>query len=364
MWRFYLISTTVNSTINMKIEGIMEEMQKTSEKLVNGYNLLKDIEKVEVGTTPKDLVWQSDLVKLYHYRRNTPAKTKIPVLVSFALMNRHDVLDLQPDRSLIAKLLEEGLDIYIMDWGYPQRQHRYLTMEDYILGFMNDAIDFIRETTNNDKIHKMGICQGGTFSAIYASIYPEKLKSLTTYVAPFDFGGNECMLYRWTKDLDVDRMVDALGIIPADMINSGFSMLKPSMDISKYLGVMDIMDDEAKLLNFLRMEKWKADCPDLSGEMYRKYIKDLFRDNKFIKGKMELGGHKVNPKNINMPFLNVYATDDNIIPNSSTIPLNDKIGSKDKELYAFPGGHIGVFVGNKSQKELAPKVAKWVISKS
>ncbi len=348
----------------MNAAGIMEHMTKTSEMLVKGYETLQGIEDVEIGTTPKDLVWQNDLVKLYHYKRETPATCKIPVLVSFALMNRHDVLDLQPDRSLMKKLLEEGLDIYIMDWGYPQKQHRYLTMEDYILGFMNDAIDFIRETTGNEKIHKMGICQGGTFSAIYAAINPEKLQSLTTYVAPYDFAGNECMLYRWTKDIDVDAMVDALGIIPASTINSGFSMLKPSMEISKYLGVMNMLDDEAKLLNFLRMEKWKADCPDLAGEMYRKYIKDLFRDNKFIKGTMELGGHKIDPKNITMPFLNVYATDDNIIPNSSTIPLNDKIGSKDKELYAFPGGHIGVFVGARSQKELAPKVAEWIKKRS
>jgi len=332
--------------------------------LVKGYEKLQGIEKVEIGMTPKDLVWQNDLVKLYHYKRETPAKGSIPVLVSFALMNRHDVLDLQPDRSLMKKLLDEGLDIYIMDWGYPKKQHRYLSMEDYILGFMNDAVDFIRESTGNEKIHQMGICQGGTFSAIYAAIFPEKIKTLTTYVAPYDFAGNECMLYRWTKDIDVDNMVDALGIIPADIINSGFSMLKPSMDISKYFGVMNMLDDEDKLLNFLRMEKWKADCPDLAGEMYRKYIKDLFRDNKLIKGEFELGEHKVNLKNLTMPFLNIYATDDTIIPNSSTIPMNDKIGSKDKELYAFPGGHIGVFVGARSQKELGPKVAQWVLDRS
>lgn len=344
--------------------GIMEEMTKTSKALVQGYEVLQKINEVEIGTTPKELVWESDLVKLYHYKRDTPPACKIPVLVSFAIMNRHDVLDLQPDRSLMKKFLDEGLDVYIMDWGYPKKQHRYLTMEDYILGFMNDAVDFIRRTTGHDKIHKMGICQGGTFSTIYAAIFPEKLQSLTTYVAPFDFKGNECMLYRWTKDIDVDSMVDAMGIIPADMINSGFSMLKPSMDIAKYFGVMNMLEDEAKLSNFLRMEKWKADCPDLAGEMFRKYIKDLFRDNLLIQDKFELGGHQVKLKNITMPVLTVYATEDNIIPNSSTIPINDKIGSTDKELYAFPGGHIGVFVGNKSQKELGPKVAEWVKNRS
>jgi polyhydroxyalkanoate synthase len=349
----------------MNPASMMEEMTKISEKLVKGYETLQKIESVEIATTPKELVWQDDLVKLYHYKRDTPAKCKIPVLVSFAIMNRQDVLDLQPDRSLMKKLLDEGLDIYIMDWGYPQKRHRYLTMEDYILGFMNDAVDFVRKSTGNTKIHKMGICQGGTFSAIYASIFPEKLQSLTTYVAPYDFSGNECMLYRWTKDLDIDAMIDANGgLIKADMIDNGFAMLKPSGNISKYLGIMDSLDNEDKMMNFLRMEKWKADCPDQAGEMFRKYIKDLWQANKLIKGEFELGKHKVNLKNATMPFLNIYATDDNIIPNSSTVPVNEVIGSKDKEMYPFPGGHIGVFVGARSQKELGPKVAQWVINRS
>jgi polyhydroxyalkanoate synthase len=262
------------------------------------------------------------------------------------------------------KFLDEGLDIYIMDWGYPSKADRYLSMEDYIDGYMNGAVDFIRRSHGIEKINKMGICQGGTFSSIYAALYPEKINTLTTYVAPYDFTTDKCMLYKWTKYIDVDAMVDSLGIIPADLLNAGFGMLKPSMDISKYFGVLDNLDDEAKTMNFLRMEYWKADCPDLAGEMYRKYIKDLFRDNKLIKGEFELGGRLVDLKKITMPFLNIYATEDTIIPNESTIAINDKIGSKDKELYAFPGGHIGVFVGGRSQKELGPKVAKWVTERS
>ncbi|MFZ4754066.1 MAG: class III poly(R)-hydroxyalkanoic acid synthase subunit PhaC [Chitinophagaceae bacterium] len=343
---------------------MVEEMGKTISKLQKGYETLQNIHEVEVGSTPKTLVWQQDKVKLYRYNRSTPAKCKIPVLVSFAIMNRHDVLDLQPDRSLMKKFLDEGLDIYIMDWGYPSKADRFLTMEDYILGYMNGAVDFIRKSHGIQKINKMGICQGGTFSTIYAALFPEKLNTLTVYVAPFDFTTDKCMLYKWTKYIDVDAMVDSLGVIPADMLNAGFGMLKPSMDISKYFGVLDSLDDEGKIMNFLRMEYWKADCPDLAGEMYRKYIKDLFRDNKLIKGEFELGGQLVNLKNITMPFLNIYATEDNIIPNESTIAVNAKIGSKDKELYAFPGGHIGVFVGGRSQKELGPKVAKWVTDRS
>jgi polyhydroxyalkanoate synthase len=262
------------------------------------------------------------------------------------------------------KLLDEGLDIYIMDWGYPTKADRYLSMEDYIDGYMNDAVDFVRKSNGVQKIHKMGICQGGTFSMIYASLYPEKLQSLTTYVAPYDFSTNSNMLYRWTKHVDVDAMVDQMGTIPGEMVDQAFGFLKPSMNISKYLGVMNSLGDEDKMLNFLRMEKWKSDLPAIPGEMYRKYIKDLFRDNKLIKGEMELGGRKIDLKKMTVPFLNVYATDDAIIPGESTLPVMDAIGSTDKKEYPFPGGHIGVFVGGKSQTQLAPAVAKWVMEKT
>ena len=158
-------------------------------------------------------------------------------------------------------------------------------------------------------------------------------------------------------------MVDSIGTVPGSMIDSAFGMLKPSMNVSKYIGVMDSLHDKEKMLNFLRMEHWKSDLPAIPGEMYRKYIKDLFRDNKLIKGEFELGGRRVDLKKMTVPYLNVYATEDTIIPNDATKPIMDKIGSKDKKEYPFPGGHIGVFVGSRSQKELAPAVAKWVIER-
>jgi polyhydroxyalkanoate synthase subunit PhaC len=344
--------------------SIAAEMQHVADKLRKGFDTLSNMPEVELATTPKELVWQMDKVKMYRYIRTTPPKHNIPVLVSFAMMNRHDVLDLQPDRSLMAKLLEEGLDIYIMDWGYPTRADRYLTMEDYIFGYMDGAIDYVRNAHGVNKIHKMSICQAGLFSVIYASLFSHKLQSLTTYVAPFDFTDANCnMLYKWTKYVDVDTMVERMGTIQADVLNGAFGMLKPSADIAKYFGVMEMLDNEDKLMNFLRMEKWKADTPNIAGALFAKYIKDLFRDNKLINGNFYLGDKHIDLKNMTVPFLNVYATEDNIIPNKSTIAIMDKIGSKDKQLYAFPGGHIGVFVGAKSQKELAPSVAKWVMSK-
>jgi polyhydroxyalkanoate synthase len=79
-----------------------------------------------------------------------------------------------------------------------------------------------------------------------------------------------------------------------------------------------------------------------------------------VKGELEIGKYKVDLKNVTMPLLNIYGTEDHLVPPASTIPLNDYVGTKDKELYKFQGGHIGVFVGGRSQKELAPAVAEWL----
>ena len=92
----------------------------------------------------------------------------------------------------------------------------------------------------------------------------------------------------------------------------------------------------------------------------RQFIKDCYQDNKLVKGELKLGDKTVDLGNITMPLLNIYASADHLVPPAATKPLNDHVGTEDKTLYEFKGGHIGVFVGGKSQKELAPAISKWL----
>jgi len=86
----------------------------------------------------------------------------------------------------------------------------------------------------------------------------------------------------------------------------------------------------------------------------------MYQHNKLINGEFELGGRSVDLKAIKMPTLTIYAKEDHIVPPDTTKPINDAISSKDKELMEFPGGHIGVFVGGRSQKLLTPAIAEWL----
>jgi polyhydroxyalkanoate synthase len=275
------------------------------------------------------------------------------------------MLDLQPDRSLVRKLLEQGVDLYVIDWGYPTNADRYLTLDDYIDDYLNDCVDYVCQSTGHEQVTLMGICQGGTFSTMYSALYPEKVKNLVTVVTPIDFSTNDGLLYRWSRNMNIDALVDTYGVIPGGFMNVGFLMLMPfTLNINKYLGMLDIAQDKEKLLNFIRMEKWIFDSPGQAGECLRKFIKDLYQENKLVKGELEIGGRTVDLKRITMPLLNIYAVADHLVPPSSTKPLNDLVGSQDKDLYEFKGGHIGVFVGSKSQKELAPALAEWLHKRS
>lgn len=350
----------------MKLDtaSLINEMSETTQKLSKGYETLKEIGEVEIATSPKTLVYSEDKLRLFHYESETPAKAKTPVLIVYALVNTYKMMDLQPDRSYIRNLMDLGLDVYLIDWGYPSHQDRFLSLDDYINGYINNCVDVIRKKHKLEKINLMGICQGGTFSTIYSSLYPNKVKNLVTLVTPIDFETNDGLLFRWSKDMDFDALVDNYnGIIPGEFLNTGYEMLKPMMKFNKQIGLTNMLNDKAKLENFLRMEKWIQDSPNQAGECFRQFMKDLYQSNKLVKGELVVGDKQVNLKNISMPLLNIYATEDHLVPPTATMPLNDHVSTNDKELYKFKGGHIGVFVGSKSQKELAPAVAEWILKR-
>lgn len=340
----------------------VQELEDINRKLVKGTEILTTISDVEVEPTPKELVFEEDKMKLYHYLPDEALTCPTPILICYALVNRQYMMDLQSDRSLIRNLLGQGLDIYIIDWGYPDHGDRYVTMEDYIDVYLNGCVDFVRERSGCERINLLGVCQGGTFSIIYSALYPEKIRNLITMVAPVDFHTTDGLLNVWSQYMDIDNMVDTMGIIPGEFMNVGFLMLKPfQLMVDKYVGLMDNLDDPATVANFVRMEKWIFDSPAQAGEAYRKFLKDLYQENKLVKGELMIGGRRVDLANITMPLLNIYATEDHLVPPASTIPLNDLVGSEDKTLYSFPGGHIGIYVSSRSQKELAPAVSSFLI---
>ena len=349
--------------VDLILSKLAEDAEKTPERVQKAKDVLLSELDTAIATTPYEVVYQEDRVKLKHYYPVLPKNKlmKTPLLVVYALINRETMLDLQPGRSIVQNFLNDGIDLYMIDWGYPTRKDKFLTIDDHVNGYMDNIVDFIRQQHNLPKINLMGICMGGSFSVMYSALHPEKIKNLVTTVTPTNFDTDQGLLHIWMKNVDADRMVETFGNMPGDIMNLGFLLLNPArLMIDKYVGFLENVDNKTFVENFVRMEKWIFDSPDVPGETFRQFIKDCYQKNLLIQSKMELGGRRVDLKKITMPLLNFYGQYDHLVPPAACELLTSKVGSKDTQDICLQTGHIGIYVSSKFQKEFAPKIAGWL----
>ncbi|MEP7186126.1 MAG: class III poly(R)-hydroxyalkanoic acid synthase subunit PhaC [Rhodanobacter sp.] len=330
-------------------------------KLAAGMGHLRGMSEPEYANTPRELVYSEDKLKVWHFTGNGNAKSKTPLLIVYALVNTVWMTDLQVDRSMVRNLLEQGEDVYLIDWGYPDGADRWLTLDDYINGYLDRCVDAVRQRHDLDAINLLGICQGGTFSLCYTALHPEKVANLITMVTPVDFHTPDNMLSNWCRQLDVDLFVDTMGNIPAGLMNYVYLTLKPvRLHQQKYVGLVDILDNPTELENFLRMERWIFDSPDQAGEAFRQFIKDFYQGNKLVKGSLEIGGKAVDLGKIMQPVLNIFAEQDHLVPPDASRALGKYVGTSDYTQLAFKGGHIGIYVSGRAQREVPPAIHQWL----
>jgi polyhydroxyalkanoate synthase len=318
-----------------------------------------DMMATDVGQTDSELVYEENKLQLRRYEPEE-IEHETPIFIVYALVNRPYILDLQPDRSVIRRLLEDGFEVYLIDWGEPSRLDQTLTMDDYVNRYMQNCADVVRERSDVDDYHLLGYCMGGTMSMLYATQYPEEVRTLSLMATPLAFDGTGGILERWANHYDPDTTVEALGNLPAELLAVEFSMMDPvDQYITKYVNLYENIEDEDFVRNFARMEEWIWDGVDVAGEAYREFINDIYKDNQLVNGEYELGDEPIDLSDIEMPAQQIVGKYDHIVPSESSKPFNDLISSEDERLVEFGAGHIGISVSGKAHAELWPDVCEW-----
>ncbi|RTE67585.1 class III poly(R)-hydroxyalkanoic acid synthase subunit PhaC [Amphritea opalescens] len=345
-------------------EKIARELSQFSEQLQQSFSTLKQLDEIDVGQTAKKAIYHEDKLQLFHYQsEKTPGRKrcKTPLLICYALVNRPYMVDLDQQRSFVKRLLALGLDIYLIDWGYPDAADRYLDMDDYVNGYIANCVDQVLEDTGQDQLNLLGICQGGTLSLCYTALNPDKVKNLVTMVTPVDFKTPDNMLSHLVQQIDIDLAVDTYGNIPGAMLNDAYNALMPMrLGLQKNLNIPRQLKDPASALSFLRMEKWIYDSPDQAGEMFREFLTTFFKRNGFIQHTATVADTPIDLQRITQPLLNVFGSADHLVPPSASKALKGLTLSSDYSEYEVASGHIGVFVSGKSQTEVAPTIANWL----
>jgi len=346
--------------VDLILKKLTETTEDAKDRVRKASEVMLGPLETDLSTTPYEVVYQEDRVSLKYYSPRE-VRQKTPLLVIYALINRETMLDLQPGRSVVQNFLDEGIEVYMVDWGYPTRKDQFTTIDDHVNVYINDIVDVIRDRHQVPKVNIMGICMGGAFSVMFSALHPEKVKNLITTVTPTNFDTDKGLLHIWMKSTDASLMGKCYGNMPGDVMNLGFLLLNPArLILDKYVGFFENMHNKGFVENFIRMEKWIFDSPDVPAATFRQFIDDCYKKNLLIQSKLELGGRRVDLKNITMPLLNFYGQYDHLVPPDACDQLTKMVGSTDTEDICLKTGHIGIYVSSRCQKEFAPKIVKWL----
>ncbi|HEY3629018.1 MAG TPA: alpha/beta fold hydrolase [Terracidiphilus sp.] len=327
--------------------------------------------KAPIAQTPKELVWTLNKAKLYRYVPVVPAKKRhgVPLLLVFAIMNRPHILDLRAGHSFVEFMVGRGFDIYLLDWGIPGFEDRNLKFDDYALEYLPRAIRKMKSISGAEVFSLLGWCIGAILTTIYAAMRPEDgLRNLLLLTAPLDFSNrDEVTFARWTDEryFDFEKILNAFGNMPAEMIDSGAKALKPIDNyITNYCKLWDNLDNPRTVEAWQAMNTWVTDNIPMAGAAYRQLIVEFYRNNALIQNRLRMRDEVVDLGKIQANLLTVIAEGDHITPPCQSEAILDKVSSLDKEIYRVAGGHIGIMAGSSAHKTTWPHIEEWLRARS
>jgi polyhydroxyalkanoate synthase subunit PhaC len=326
---------------------------------------------VPIAQTPKQTVWTLNKAKLYRYAPVVPEEKRhpVPLLLCMALMNRPYIIDLRPGHSFVEFMVGRGYDVYMLDWGSPGPEDKNLKFEDYVLEYMPRAIRKMKAVSGSEQFSMLGWCIGAILATVYAAVRPDDgLRNLMLLTAPLDFSKPEKLTFAHWVDkrfFDVDKMVNAFGNIPGEMIDYGAKALKPVENyISSYLRLWDNLDNPKVVESWRAMNTWVRDNIPMTGGTFRNLVVDLFRNDSLMKGTWMMRGERVDVSRIRANLFVLIAEGDHITPPCQSETISERVSSTDKIVLRIPGGHIGIMSGSAAPKTTWPHLENWLSARS
>lgn len=355
-------SKTIDSWFTLsKFFGIGELYQKYTEQFFLLNKILEPI-RDNLNRTDSESIEMNGQYHLLHYKSKKSNKT--PILIVYSLINRHYILDLLPKISVVQHFINKGFDVYATDWETPTIFDKDMTLEKYIHEYVENSVKKIQEITGFKKITLFGYCWGGILSLIYTTMHPETVKNLVLHATPLDLEKPDTVIEKWTKQINLDIMIEELGNVPGQLLNFAFIMRNPLESVLKYPNYFKKPRSLDEIQQFMAIEMWLYDSRPITGKVYKEIIKKIYQKNQLIHNKMKVGGKFVDLNKLTMPVLNIVGQNDDLVPSDSSKYVMCHIPSTDKELIEYPTGHVGLCISKKAHEELWPRVTEWITKRS
>lgn len=302
---------------------------------------------------PRPVLWRDGAARLLDY-----GGIGVPVLVLPSLINRAEVLDLLPERSLMAHLAASGFRPLLLDWGLPQGTELGLTLTEQIHGRAQGALDAAIEAVGQRPV-LLGYCLGGLLAAGLTASRQRDLAGLALLAMPWDFhAGEGATPQPITATPQLTAAIAALGCAPVDLLQSFFSSLDPLAVIAKYVRFADLPPEHAKARAFVAVEDWLNDGVPLAGPVALECLLDWYGANLPGRGLWAPGGVAVVPERLDLPVFVAVPRHDRIVPTASAEAI---VPHLPQVTLARPAtGHVGMVVGDAAERELWRPLVQWL----
>jgi poly[(R)-3-hydroxyalkanoate] polymerase subunit PhaC len=319
----------------------------------------------KIGATPKDVVWRRDKAELWRYHGGA-IRYDPPLVFVHSLVSRSYILDLRPGSSAVEFFLQQGFDVFMLDWGVPDALDAENTLETYVDEYLPRAIRAVQRVTGQDEVTLAGYCLGGTFAILYAAAPEAPVRNLVLMASPVDYAAMGAMVAA-VKDgrLDVDELVDETGNVPAKALYAGFYMQAPTKQIAQYATLLENLSNDRFVEGYQAMSQWSRDHVPFPGTAMRQIVELLVRKNALMSGRINIGGRTIELGAVRANVLNAFAERDNVVPVEAVEPLSTLVGhpSRRTEL-RLGGGHVTFATGGQAFKHTLPSIARWIADRS
>jgi poly(3-hydroxyalkanoate) synthetase len=312
--------------------------------------------------TPHTVVFEAPVARLRDFSTTGPGSRVVPTLVLPPQAGHGScIVDFAPEQSQMRTIIEAGLTrAYSLDWIGATDATKDATIDDY-LEIIDRAVEHVGSPVN-----LVGNCQGGWLATIYAALRSEHVHTLTIAGAPIDFHAGEPVIHAAvqhfapTGDLAFYRALVATGggVLKGEHMLAGFIVLKPDNEVGRQSQLLANIRDRAHVERYRRFEDWFKHTQDIPGRFYLWIVEHLFRDNRLVRGTLEVGREEVDLRRISCPVHLLAGATDHITPPDQVYALADVVATS-RELVTrrlTSGGHLGLFMGHEALRDHWPPI--------
>jgi poly[(R)-3-hydroxyalkanoate] polymerase subunit PhaC len=330
-------------------------------------NIILTTRDARIAVTPRDVVWTHRKTTLYRYRSRN-RRFAVPVMLVFALINRPEIFDLRPGHSFVEFLLEEGFDVYLLDWGVPGPEDSDTGLDYYVSDALPWGMREVLRSSGASSLSLAGWCIGGTLCAMHAGLEGRRspARNLLLLTTPIDPTGSLYHTWVGRDSFDVEGLCANWEVIPGMGIDIANKLMKPVTNLwSTYRRLaQDVYDGKADRVAFQSMAKWIADNPPFPARAFREWVTWIYKENQLARGLLRIRGRRVDLRRIEQSMLILTADRDHIVPPANSLPLLDLTGTTDSTHLARPGGHIGLMAGSSAPRQIWPDLSEWLQQRS